>query len=453
MTVPHMQSTTPAVFNMKKQDILTRPDNMLHCANSSANDIIDGHSLIDAIPPRTFNQLNFTATTVTKTSVDPSILGEIYFYQHIPSYLSCHFPRLVKAKLPHHLDVRDASLTIERIYGATFSKMAVCDKLTAVHIRQLLLVLHRLHTAEPAPVNDDAIYINHARKVRSRRSRHQWEYSRLCLDNSHFQHLLDRLDAYERHRRGLACAIVHGDPVFTNVLATSRTHCPSDDDATVYDPHTPVEYDTDDVALKLIDMRGMQGDNRTLQGDAVYDLAKVLQSLLGYDFILADVYLSKSIARRLSAYLRVFWKCVCELYGNHVSITDVLTVCASLWTSLIPLHQNSEQQQQQQHSKGRCNRTNAACTDGATTSRKTLFACVARIVLHAAVHLDNNAYDANDTHLHHTENGTDAAFCQANDHLFDEVMHPRVHLTARQQAQIDYVVNLPLEIADAFENL
>jgi hypothetical protein len=56
-----------------------------------------------------------------------------------------------------------------------------------------------------------------------------------------------------------ASPVVHGDPWFANVLLTASNE------------------------VKLLDMRGLVGGREALGGDAVYDLAKVAQSLLGFD--------------------------------------------------------------------------------------------------------------------------------------------------------------------------
>ena len=57
-------------------------------------------------------------------------------------------------------------------------------------------------------------------------------------------------------------SIIHGDPVFSNILLSL------------------------DNSVKLVDMRGSLDGELTLRGDLMYDLSKVYQSLLGYDFII-----------------------------------------------------------------------------------------------------------------------------------------------------------------------
>ena len=67
---------------------------------------------------------------------------------------------------------------------------------------------------------------------------------------------------YEQSARYRPSSVIHGDPVFSNVLLTK------------------------DGRIFLLDMRGELGSLLTLQGDLAYDLSKVYQSLLGYDYIL-----------------------------------------------------------------------------------------------------------------------------------------------------------------------
>ena len=56
--------------------------------------------------------------------------------------------------------------------------------------------------------------------------------------------------------------VIHGDPVFSNVLLTSEGK------------------------VVFLDMRGSLSGVCTIAGDLTYDLAKVYQSLSGYDFII-----------------------------------------------------------------------------------------------------------------------------------------------------------------------
>ena len=118
--------------------------------------------------------------------------------------------------------------------------------------------------------------------------------------------ILEYLDRYESERRGVA-GVVHGDPVFTNVL-----------------------IDTND-GIKMIDMRGRVGDELTVYGDIFYDYAKVYQSLIGYDHVLMgkDVAIGENVS--------VFEEYVVRVYGTE-RLQDIKMIAKSLLISLIPLH-------------------------------------------------------------------------------------------------------------------
>jgi hypothetical protein len=87
---------------------------------------------------------------------------------------------------------------------------------------------------------------------------HQTLYSSLCSDApAMFERICSELERYMADGRYQHANVIHGDPVFSNVLLTD----------------TPRVY--------LLDMRGEVGTRLTLQGDVLYDLSKVYQSLLG----------------------------------------------------------------------------------------------------------------------------------------------------------------------------
>lgn len=276
------------------------------------------------IPPRSFNKLSFSHDTVTKSSLSSAIDGELFFYRNVPPPLIHLFPPLLSFNQSHSPTV----FTIQRIHGVTLSTLLTAGQLTPLHIAHVLKSLHTLHVFDSHPQTTH-VYANHGRKVEARfLAYEQSVYSQLGLNKlNHFDSLLRHLRRYEIDRRGHPVAVIHGDPVLTNIVLQSSTSNPNPN------------------PLKFIDMRGALGDRLTIAGDAMYDLAKVFQSLLGYDFILADIPLSMDIVNRLSLYLLQFWTQVHQLYAR-VDVRDVLTVCCGLITSLIPLHDNLSHRRQ-----------------------------------------------------------------------------------------------------------
>ena len=111
----------------------------------------------------------------------------------------------------------------------------------------------------------------------------------------------------------------------------------------------------------FFDVRSQQGDTLTTAGDVCYDLAKVLQSLQGYDHVILadDEIIAKAAAEGpqsgLSMLLKpedraflaglqdCFWNFVRENYGSAVEPHDLLVLVASLLFTLIPLHRPAVQ--------------------------------------------------------------------------------------------------------------
>lgn len=264
------------------------------------------------IAPRSFNTINLHGSLVVKSSFAASIQGELYFYQHIPRDISHLFPQL------HWHIARNGqvSFAIDRVFGTTFSARLVEEEISDELLLKLLRSLTELHRSSGLgePVQNSFIYASYSRKVAARFSSHKDAYSACGLSETHFGTLLPLLQSYESEKRGCVARVIHGDPVLTNVLASI------------------------DGSVKLIDMRGAQGGTLTLAGDSVYDFGKVVQSLCGYDHILADKVVGGKVLRRLVHAKQLVREYVEKEY--EVSWDDVILVVCSLFTSLIPLHDN-----------------------------------------------------------------------------------------------------------------
>lgn len=263
------------------------------------------------IAPRHFNDLIITDTAVTKTSLSTSIHGELHFYRNIPTDLKDFFPTLLA------YTVDPTSIKTSRVHGLTLSTLLTTGQLQPSHIEYTLKNLYTMHTFAPYP-HVSLIYANHCKKVNTRFRIHErtvYKAVGLTAEN-HFESLLCRLSEYETSLRARPASMIHGDPVLTNIICEAVTG-----------------------ELKFIDMRGAQGGCLTIAGDAIYDLAKLLQSLLGYDFILGNVPMDITTISRLSSLLSVYWMHVNMLYPG-VRVNDVVTVCCALYSSLIPLHKD-----------------------------------------------------------------------------------------------------------------
>lgn len=269
-------------------------------------------------PPRSFNTVQVASDIVIKTSQSPSIRGEIFFYQNIPCYIRHLFPNL------HWYICRNnqVSFAIDRIQGPTLSHLLINNQLEAVHLQQHLDSLYTIHRIHHVTRNHShsIVYNNYYQKVCLRYSQYHCLYSKLGMTfSNHFSSLQRQLQLYQSQKRALSVSVIHGDPVFTNIILSNNT-------------------------LKYIDMRGSQGSTLTLSGDAVYDLAKTYQSLCGYDLIIANVKQPLAAVPMLTTLHGHFIHLVNTLYPS-VSMHDLLLVTCSHFTSLIPLHHNAQHQQ------------------------------------------------------------------------------------------------------------
>ena len=104
--------------------------------------------------------------------------------------------------------------------------------------------------------------------------------------------------------------MIHGDPVFSNVMMDK------------------------DNEIKLFDMRGLLGKHITQCGDSNYDYAKIYQSLIGYD----EILLKKNIDEEYREHFMQEFK---KYLGNERYI-EIKNLTNSLLFSLIPLHKENK---------------------------------------------------------------------------------------------------------------
>lgn len=202
-----------------------------------------------------------------------------------------------------------SSMTLQRIHGVTFSHLVTSRCLTPGRLQMLLSALRRTHSSSgdaPShiPPSEIDLGANYLPKIRTRcvhaaRSRrggsvsaaglgrtrsacgpalphpaprppparryetHVLLYASLCpTAPAMFERICVEMGQYVAEGRFRHARVIHGDPVFSNVLLT------------------------DAPAVVLLDMRGEVGNHLTLQGDMLYDLSKVYQSLLGRAILL-----------------------------------------------------------------------------------------------------------------------------------------------------------------------
>lgn len=246
------------------------------------------------ITPRSFNKVEYNDKTVVKYTSNE---GEIYWYKNIPEISKKYFPLVI--------NIKDNRIELERINGVSYSYLYTNKQLSHQHLINLYKALTFIHSS--AKEYNDNIYANYCHKLVKRFEENKKLYLKYNLVEL-FSKILLLLEQYENKKEGTV-GVIHGDPVFTNVFETP-------------------------TGVKLIDMRGKQGEFLSIYGDVNYDFAKLYQSLIGYDNILNgveidDIYRSELIAKF-------------ESLLHKDIIKNVKLITASLLISMLPLHEDDE---------------------------------------------------------------------------------------------------------------
>ena len=306
------------------------------------------------IAARHFNSVVQRDAMVVKSAATSSIRGEVFFYRHIPPDLVDLFPTLHRVEEHRvHFDASQpapvasggptspssmplvssvSTLYIDKIDGVTFSHLLVNRAITPGRLVKLLTAIHRVHHSPglPRPSSSTplpSIYANYTSKLVRRYHDNLSLYTAveaasppsLLSSSDLLSHLTRLLSAYQSDSRGRPSPCIHGDPVFSNALLTH------------------------DERVVLLDMRGSLGGELTTAGDQLYDLAKVFQSVDGYDFILLGVH-REEVDVQLCERLKEAYEAFVRGRYEGVRLRDVQLITASFYFSMLPLHDNAHHQ-------------------------------------------------------------------------------------------------------------
>lgn len=252
---------------------------------------------------RSYNEISKSSATLVKSSSKESIKGELYWYLNAPGEVRDFLPKLIS----HGEKSGVTSLEIERIDGPTLSKMLVSGTLQENHIVSLLDSLKTFHDSQVENFDVD-ICQNYSKKLAQR------YFAFGEFKNSETDRIYSEINDFLKNYEAAGTAVranIHGDPVFTNVIIDK------------------------DNRIRLIDMKGIQGNTLTLTGDRNYDFAKVYQSLVGYDFVIRKQLPEESKMSKLR-------NLVVEASGLEERKISMLT--ASLLFTCIPLQPETVRQ-------------------------------------------------------------------------------------------------------------
>jgi capsule biosynthesis phosphatase len=243
--------------------------------------------------PRDFHEVKYNGDKVTKSTSNP---GEIFYYQNIPDKISYLFPKVYS--------ISKNQIVLENIDGVNFSYLYSNKLLKTEDLINLLDSLNKLH--EIKCIQNIDVKDNYEIKLKKRYEENKNLYDKFPNSKQLYLTLSHNLPNYTPKHLG----VIHGDPVFTNILQTK-------------------------TQVKFIDMRGKQGDELTIFGDIYYDYAKIYQSILGYDFILNDLEID-------NVYVSSF-KSIFESRFTLEELNYIKLITASLFFTLLPLHQYSKE--------------------------------------------------------------------------------------------------------------
>ena len=257
------------------------------------------------IDARDFNQVIYKDIKTYK-KISDDLSGEIYYYLNIPNDIKDIFPTMLS------YDKNMKSYEMENINGIPISKLYLNEELSIKQFDNIIGTINRIHKC--ASYNKDIkinIYGNYSNKLKERYEKYNYEIYE--GSDSLYKFLIDKLTIYEEQNLGYQ-AIIHGDPVLTNILINKFGK------------------------IKLIDMRGSIDKTLTIYGDKLYDWAKIYQSLIGYDEILDNKIISKEYKKM---FLEYFEKRFLDFFTTD-DLYYLKIITASLLLSLIPLHKNDK---------------------------------------------------------------------------------------------------------------
>lgn len=253
----------------------------------------------EEVLPRHFNRVE-AGSTFRKTSTDKiRLAGEIHYHQWVRDNCGEDIRRL----FPRMVSCADGVLETEAVQGLNFSVLYVNEILDEYALDLILSSLQKLHSlAEESPARH--AYANFSPKLLSRLSK--YDHERMGVGGKTVTQLASELDGIAAE--GFQRVMIHGDPVFSNILL-DREGC-----------------------VRMVDMRGSEGDEITVFGHPLYDYAKVYQSLCGYDEVLLNKEVGASYGWRMRKHF--------EEQFDGSTMAKIRKIAASLLLSLIPLHED-----------------------------------------------------------------------------------------------------------------
>lgn len=261
---------------------------------------------MNKVSPRDFNSISVKSIEIYVKKSEKGLDGEIFFYNNIPKQLKDIFPILLD-----YDEQNNKWYNLEKINGLTVSSLYLSELLTIDMLKHIMNSIQRIHNQEKESEDYKHIniYENYSNKLKIRYE--SYDYYKFLNDDLLFDEIYKGLQKYENDKKG-KISIIHGDTVMTNILINNFGK------------------------IKFIDMRGKIGNKLSIYGDAMYDWAKLYQSIIGYDKILQN----KNISSNYQNFMTDAFENYFVILNPDMNLEDLKLITKSLLFSLIPLHDN-----------------------------------------------------------------------------------------------------------------
>jgi len=192
-------------------------------------------------------------------------------------------------------------LNIGKVDSIPISYLYINKTYSLKLFEKLLNSLHQIHSIKLDNKLDSEEYKNNYSIKLKKRFEDKTIYN-FEGANEIYDKLMNGLENYNNRINNNICSVIHGDFWFSNILISYKD-----------------EY-------KFIDMKGIINDGETLSGDKIYDYAKILQSLIGFDSLLYDKEIDETYNK---IFIEYFKKWISD-NNSEVLFEDVELICKVL---------------------------------------------------------------------------------------------------------------------------
>ena len=268
-----------------------------------------------------YNEIKCIDEKIIKTVPFETGMGELYFYENINNLteilsIKNYFVKYYGYNM--HIDKNQIELKLEKINSIPIAFLYINKTFSIKLFDELLNKMKIMHQMQlDNKFSLDEYRLNYTEKIKKRfenKKIYNFENADLL-----YEKIQTRLNTYLNSKtfKDNIVSVIHGDLWFSNILLSYKD-----------------EY-------KFIDMKGIVNSNKTLSGDKLYDYAKILQSLVGFDSVLYDKEVDPSYNIIFVEHFKKWLK------ENGVAGKDVKTICALLMFGVFHAYNDMKEEKKQ----------------------------------------------------------------------------------------------------------